>query len=170
MEAAEPLRVSLPEELKAAFSRRSMEALTSFPNTIGQCAALCAYISARLTEDSIANRVALGSLSCNGVKAFQYKKPIPAMPSASTVWDGHAWIEFPDGVIGEPSLFRTARAAPKQSNLRQNLETHGLIGRGAILIAASDALIDYGLKYRQITYLNEEAFLPLIDGLMTVNG
>ncbi|OAI23823.1 hypothetical protein A1351_18715 [Methylosinus sp. R-45379] len=159
----------LPEELKAAFSKCAVDALATFPKTAGQCVALCAYISARLTEDSIANRVALGSLSCNGVKTFQYKKPISVAPSGSSVWDGHAWIEFPDGVIGEPSLFRTAKAFPKHSSLRQNLEAHGLIDRGAILISASDALKDYGLKYRQRTYLKEAAFVPLIHGLMAIN-
>jgi hypothetical protein len=161
--------MNTPDDIKAPFRKRAVEALTVFPDTIGQCAALCAYISARLTEDSIPNKVALGSLSCNGIKAFHYNKPIPAMPSASMVWDGHAWIEFSGGIIGEASLFRTARAAPPQSNLRQNLEAHGLLGRGAILIAANDALADYGLKYRQKTYLAESAFPILIDGLIAIN-
>jgi hypothetical protein len=169
MVGAAPFPASSSESLNEAFSKRALEALTAFPDTIGQCVALCAYISARLTEDSIANRVALGSLSSNGVKAFQYRKPVTAISSASTVWDGHAWIELAGGMIGEPSLFRTARAAQRQSNLRQNLEAHGLIGKGAILISAADALKDYGLKYRQKGYLQEAAFPRLIEGLIAMN-
>jgi hypothetical protein len=101
--------MSIPEAINSALSEQTTEALKTFPITSGQCVALCAYIPVRLSKRSISNKVALGSLSCNGIKTFQYKKPIPAHPSQSMEWDGNAWIEFQNHIIDEPSLFRTAR-------------------------------------------------------------
>ncbi len=83
------------------FGQRTVEALAAFPKTVGRCANLCAYISEKLRWDDVDHLVALGSLSCNGVKVFQYRKPFPQKPKQEIIWDGHAWIEFPDGSIGD---------------------------------------------------------------------
>ncbi|TXN73418.1 hypothetical protein [Methylobacterium sp. WL6] len=158
-----------PEGFGRAFATCTTDALRNFRNTVGQCVGLCAAISWRLTKDGVPNKVALGSLSCGGIPSFEYSGPFVTDRSNSSAWDGHAWIEFPGGVIGEPSLLRTAKAAPRHSNLRQSLERQGLIDKGAFLLPESEALADLGLKYTRMAYLAEGEFEPLIRGLIATN-
>lgn len=151
------------------FGKRATEALAAFPNTIGRCVNLCAFISARLRDDGIMNDVCLGSLSCSGKKAFQYRKPFPRNPKGPIEWDGHAWLEFSDGRIGEPSLMRTARAQPMHSNLRRHLEMLQILERGAVLISKEDA-IENGFKYTRKGVLWRDLERPLIEGLFAINS
>lgn len=162
-------RLAMPEAPGKAFAARTKDALLAFRNTVGQCVGLCAAISLRLTEDGVPNKVALGSLSCGGILAFRYGGPFVADGSSPVDWDGHAWIEFPGGIIGEPSLLRTAKAAPRQSNLRQSLERQGIIDKGAFLLPESEALAALGLKYEREAYLAEADFEPVIRGLIATN-
>ncbi|MCJ2093116.1 hypothetical protein MKK67_11500 [Methylobacterium sp. J-072] len=159
-----------PEAVRKAFATCTTDALRMFRNTVGQCVGLCAAISWRLTEDGVPNKVALGSLSCGGVPAFEYSGPFVTDGSSPVDWDGHAWIEFPGGIIGEPSLLRTAKAAPRQSNLRQSLERQGVIDKGAFILPGRDTLAVFGLKYTRMAYLAEGDFDPLIHGLIATNN
>lgn len=158
-----------PEAFGKAFAACTRDALLTFRNTTGQCVGLCAAISWALTQDGVSNKVALGSLYCGGVPAFVYSGPFSTALSDTIVWDGHAWIEFPSGIIGEPSLLRTAKAAPRENYLRQTLERLGIIDKGAFLLPESDALAAFGLKYTRMAYLAEGDFDPLIHGLIATN-
>ncbi|GJE14577.1 hypothetical protein [Methylobacterium longum] len=158
-----------PEAFRKAFAACTKDALLTFRNTDKQCVGLCAAISWSLTEDGVPNKVALGSLSCEGVLAFKYSGPFVTDGSVPLDWDGHAWIEFPGGIIGEPSLLRTAKAAPRQSNLRQSLERQGLIDKGAFILPENDTLAAFGLKYTRMAYLAAGDFDPLIRGLVAMN-
>lgn len=158
-----------PEAFGRAFAACTRDALLTFRNTVGQCVGLCAAVSWRLAENGVPNKVALGSLTCGGILAFEYSGPFVTDGSNPSTWDGHAWIEFPGGVIGEPSLLRTAKAAPRQSNLRQSLERQGVIDKGAFLLPESDALAAFGLKYTRMAYLAQGDFEPLIRGLIATN-
>ena len=154
--------------MKVAFQNRAREMLALFPRTEGQCVGLCACISAKLDEDRIPHSVALGSLSCNGIKAFQYVKAFPSKPSGPIVWDGHAWIEFSHGYIGEPSLLRTARVLPDTSNIKQHLQSLGIIGKGAILLN-EQAKQKMGLKYTRKAILRPSLIASLAAGLISIN-
>jgi hypothetical protein len=145
-----------------------MEALAAFPNTVGRCVNLCTYISERLKEDGVEHRVALGSLSCRGIKTFQYRTAFPLRPNRKISWEGHAWIEFPDASIGEPSLLRTAQTLPIGSNLRSHLDEIGILQRGAIMMSRQQQL-EWALKYTKKQQLSNSAFAALIGGLMHLN-
>ncbi len=157
------------DPIAEGFGKRATEALAAFPNTVGRCVNLCAYISARLRDDGILNEVCLGSLSCNGTKTFQYRKAFPRNPKGPVEWDGHAWLEFSDGRIGEPSLMRTARAQSEHSNLRRHLEMLEILDRGAVLMSKEDATRN-GFKYTRKSILGRELERPLIEGLLAVNS
>ncbi len=159
----------IAEDIKNSFNIRVTEALSLFPNTIGQCVALCAYVSSGLEQDGVHHSVAVGSLSCNGIKTFQYKRAFSSTPNIMHNWEGHAWIEFSDGVIGDPSLIRTARHQGPTSNLRRHLESLDLLSRGALLMDANARKEDR-LKYYRKSYLKPKMFTPLIDGLKAMNA
>ena len=157
------------DQIAEGFGKRTRDALDAFPNTVGRCVNLCAYISARLRDDGILNEVCLGSLSCNGTKTFQYRKAFPRNPKGPVEWYGHAWLEFSDGRIGEPSLIRTARAQPANNNLRRHLEILGFLNRGAVLMRKEGAIRN-GFKYTKKSILGRELERPLIEGLLAVNS
>lgn len=144
-------------------------ALSRFRFTTGQCVGLCAYISKNLKALGVENTVALGSLTCAGVKAFQYTKPIQQRPKTLVNWDGHAWIELSDGFVVEPSLLRTARAAPPSSNLRRHLENLDMLERGALLMYPEDRKV-FELKYVRKAVLKENRYDEMIEGLIFLNG
>ena len=154
------------ELFSTAFSKRTTEALETFSNTAGLCLNLCAFISEKLKEDSIAHCIALGTLSCRGVTAFEYLE-YPSFES-SNIWDGHAWIEFPSNYIGEPSLLRSARSLPSHSNIKQYLMEQNIIERGAFLLSP-EALSNTELNYSKEAVLSESKIAPLIEGLIAVN-
>lgn len=157
------------EAFSEKFGQRTSEMLGMFPNTAGLCVNLCACISFKLESDGVPHSVALGSLSCNGVKVFQYTKAFPRKPNRPADWDGHAWIEFPDEYIGEPSLLRTARTFPEASNVKNHLKRLGLHDRGALLFSAQKAK-DYGFKYTKKQELHRPTIPSLIEGLVYVNS
>ena len=157
------------EAFSEKFSQRTSEVLGIFPNTAGLCVNLCACISFALQNDGVAHSVALGSLSCKGVKVFQYTGAFPRKPNRPAAWDGHAWIEFADGYIGEPSLLRTARTFPETSNVKNHLKRLGLLGRGALLFSAQQAK-DHGFKYTKKQELHRPTIPSLIEGLVHVNS
>ena len=140
-----------------------------FPNTSGLCVYVCAYISFELENDGIPHSVALGSLSCNGVKVFQYNKGFPRKPTRPVDWDGHAWIEFPGGYIGEPSLLRTARTLPETSNVKNHLKRLDVLDRGALLFSTQQAKIN-GFKYSKKQELHKSMIPPLIEALRHVGS
>ena len=156
------------EKFKSCFQKHVHDTLHLFPNTIGQCVSLCACISSKLSIDEIPHVVALGSLSCNGIKTFQYVRAFPSNPTKPISWDGHAWLEFPNGFIGEPSLLRTARAQESISNLRRHFENLGMLDRGAFLMD-KQARHDAGLKYTRKSILNEKMIPSLVKGLISLN-
>lgn len=164
--------LGIPEEVKNSFESHTVDALTIFPNTVGQCVALCAYISSKIREDNVECKVALGSLSCGGIKTFQYIKAFSSNPNVSkfTEWDGHAWIEFGDDFIGEPSLIRTANARPIGSNLRSHLTKLDMLGRGAFLSSKEDIKLNMHLKYTRKNILKDRMIKPLIAGLFELNS
>lgn len=151
------------------FGERTTEVLGIFPITAGLCVNLCACISFKLEEDGVPHTVCLGSLSCNGVKVFRYIKAFPRRPVRPVEWDGHAWIEFPQGYIGEPSLLRSARTFPDGSNIKNHLRRLGVLNRGSMLLSPEDVR-DYGLKYTKKQELHESMTLPLIEGLVEINS
>jgi hypothetical protein len=157
-----------PSRVEAGFKKHATESLRLFSFIIGQCVPLCAHISAKLTNDDIPHSVALGSLSCNGIKTFQYVRAFPSNPQGPVQWDGHAWIEFPDGYIGEPSLLRTARTQQIYSNLRQHFERLGMIELGAFLMN-KEARDEARLKYIRKKTLDQSMFPRLIAGLEFLN-
>ena len=157
----------ISNEIQNAFVQRTTEALRIFPETAGRRVALCAYISDGLDKAGIPHSVALGSLSCNGLKTFQYRKAFPSNPKGPIIWEGHTWIEL-DGYIGEPSLLRTARAQSVGSNLRRHLEHLGIIDRGAILMDEQSRR-EFGLKYFRKETLKKTMIEPLIAGLISEN-
>jgi len=151
------------------FCKRATEALTHFPLTEGLCVNLCAIISSKLSEDNVPHSVCLGSLSCNGVKAFKYTKAFPRKPSGPVNWSGHAWIEFPKGYIGEPSLLRTARSLPAHSNIRNHLDKLDLLRSGILLFSPGDVK-GSGLKYTKKKLLHKSAIPSLARGLIEMNS
>lgn len=151
------------------FGQRTTEGLTIFPVTEGLCVNLCAWISLKLHEDGVRHCVCLGSLSCNGVRAFKYIKAFPRKPTRPIDWDGHAWIEFSQGYIGEPSLLRTARSLPSGSNIKKHLEFLNLLHRGAVLFSPQDVK-DSGLKYTKKQVMHESTIPLLVQGLIRINS
>jgi hypothetical protein len=69
--------MSIPEEISSAFFEQPTEVLKTFPNTISQCVASCAYISARLSERAVFNKVALGSIPVMESSHFNTKGRSP---------------------------------------------------------------------------------------------
>ncbi len=151
------------------FRDSATSALRRFPHTVGQCVGLCAYISRDLKGRGVSNEVALGSLTCAGIRVFKYNKPIPARPKRLVDWDGHAWIEFADGVVGEPSLLRTARNKPNNSNIKRHLHELGFLNGWALLMSR-DEQRNFGLKYVRKQILKEDRFDNLIGGLDFINN
>lgn len=150
------------------FLEISTEVLKSYRYIDNQCVSVCSLISSELAKDGIAHCVALGSLSCDGIKAFQYKKPFPRRPKTGVVWDGHAWIEFHGEVIGEATLMRSARRFPETSNIKMYLRRHHLLDKGAFALPKTE-LRQGGLKYTKLNELPNSMIAPLIDGLKYIN-
>lgn len=151
------------------FGKRTSEALKMFPVTAGLCVNLCAFISFELENDGVPHSVCLGSLSCNGVKVFQYTKAFPRQPSRPVDWDGHAWIEFPHRYIGEPSLLRSAQTFPDSSNIKNHLRRLNVLHRGALLLSLQN-VEEIGLKYTKKQELHKSTIPSLIRGLVEINS
>ncbi len=155
--------------LQDNFRDAAVTTLSAFASTEGQCVGVSASISLILQDRNIPHKIALGSLSCNGVKAFQYRKAIPKSSNGIMDWDGHAWIEFVEGYIGEASLFRTAKAALCNSNMRQHLKSCGLLTKGAIFFDL-ESRRNFRLKYVRKSYLDLGMAPRFSDGLMQINA
>ncbi|RPE63278.1 hypothetical protein EDD53_2877 [Pacificibacter maritimus] len=150
------------------FMEISRDMLKTHPNTASQCVAVCALISSELDQDEIPHSIALGSLSCNGVKAFQYKKAFPKRPKSLVDWEGHAWIDFDCGLVGEATLMRTARRFPDTSNMKSCLKSANLLDKGPFVLPRT-TLLQLGLKYTKRSQLHRSIYNPLIDGLKFIN-
>lgn len=155
-------------EVGPVFLEVASEALQRFPNTVGQCISLCAYLSTQLSERNVPHSIVLGSLNCLGVKTFKYTRSFPRRPSGPIEWDGHAWLEFPGDLIGDPSLTRTARVQAQHSNLRLHLDRLGLLQRGGFLLGRRE-LADSGLKYIAKKELKKFDLNALVRGLEFLN-
>lgn len=150
------------------FLEISTEILKSYSYIDNQCVSVCALISSELEKDGIAHSIALGSLSCNGIKAFQYKKAFPKKPKTGVVWDGHAWIDFDGEVVGEATLMRSARRFPETSNIKTHLKRLNLLNKGAFVLPRAE-LRQLGLKYTKRKELPISMVTPLIEGLKHIN-
>lgn len=162
--------IGFSDSEQAAFQVASNKALEMFPDMFGQCVGVSAWIVRHLRRDGISCRVALGTLLCNGRLAFKYERPIPRRPKGAIDWKGHAWVDFNSRAVGEVSLYRTARALPQASNLKQNLLELGLLRNGASLFSYSHAESELNLKYKIKSYLHEEVYSQVIEGLEAVNA
>jgi len=162
----------IPIEIRESFVKHTTTAFNVFENTKGQCVALCAYIGSKIKDDNINCCIALGSLSCNGIETYEYSGEFPSNPNESKFidWEGHAWIEFENRFIGEPSLIRTAKALPRESNVRTQLEKIDMLSTGAFLTCKNDALFNMGLLYEKKNTLNNEMIRPIAAGLFKLNN
>ena len=160
---------NIPTNIADAFTKAANAALQKFPYTKFQCASISAWIAEYINGQGISCKVALGTLRCNGSYAFKYSGPIPRQAKNSIHWDGHAWVEFEQRIIGDASLFRTARSLTDESNLKKHLENLGLLHRGAIMFSYADAKQHNGLRYVRKSYLHGEIVPTLISGLEELN-
>jgi len=144
--------------------------LSGFGKLDGLCLGGSVALSTRLDELGVSNYVALGTLRCAGVTAFEYSKPnIPKTKDGKFDWDGHAWCVVEDKWIADVTLIRTARALPVASNLKRHFLP--ILNRGAIIVRRKgDISSSDGLEYQECARLPKSAHDGLLAGVMHHNG
>ncbi len=158
--------MQLPEKLKEAMTF----VLAGFEKLDGMCLGGSVALSTRLDELGASNYVALGTLRCTGVTAFEYSPPnIPNQKDGKFDWDGHVWCVVEDKWIADITLIRTARALPEGSNLKHHFLT--VLNRGAVIVRRKgDISSSDGLEYRECARLPKSAHDGLLAGVMHHNG
>ena len=157
------------EKLKSEIDPLCYNLLSRYPYTAGQCVPISALASEHLFQSGISNEVWLGSLRCNGIKAFSYTRAFPVRPRGPVDWEGHAWIVLGNGFILDLSILRTARVAPESSNLRRAFERRGLLSKG-VLGGDRTQMAELGLKYSAKKLFKRKAYLGPINGLRVLHS
>jgi len=158
--------MQVPDKLKEAMTF----VLSGFEKLDGMCLGGSVALSTRLDELGVLNHVALGTLRCAGVTAFEYSKPnIPKTKDGNFNWDGHAWCVVEDEWIADVTLIRTARALPVGSNLKRHFLP--ILNRGAIIVRRKGEIsFSEELEYRECSKLPKSTYEGLLAGVMRHNG
>jgi hypothetical protein len=131
----------------------------------GACTYLTAMWAAMLRDNlGLPAYCVAGDLYVRGRMAFGSTDPniAPRLGESSDAWDGHCWLAL-GRYVGDISVFRTAYAQPRGSNLRQAVLDEFGPGRGLLLMRRSDALTT-GVDYRPKYVARESEITALIKG------
>jgi len=147
-------------ELQKTIEKEMTFVLRGFTRLAGQCLSGSVAICKRFSEAGIDSYVALGTLTCNNIIAYQYEA---SNFETSGDWSGHAWCVVENNWIVDITLLQTALKLPQNSNIKRNLIS--LQGGGAIAFKKRDDVWIFG----DLVY-SEQAILPKskYDGLLTM--
>jgi len=158
--------MQLSEKLKEAMTF----VLGGFEKLDGMCLGGSVALSTRLDELGVSSYVALGTLTCDGITAFEYSKPnFPKTKDGKFDWDGHAWCVVENHWIADITLIRTARALPVGSNLKRHFLP--ILNKGAIIVRRKgDVSSSDKLKYQECARLPKSSYDSLLAGVMHHNN
>lgn len=128
------------------------------------CLPMASILYAILKDNhNIQSKLVTGSLSFKGEIIFKQDFSIAnADKDHLQYWSGHAWVEIGD-LICDLSIFRTLYSAAFTKNCKSELINNFGEGRGC-LIATKDQMLEMGLTYHAIDYLEDKMATQIIKG------
>ena len=135
----------------------------------GNCLTISVALAEALNNEGHRCCVVLGSLLCNGSTVFRFE----ALPSSididlKTNWGGHAWVRMlDDELVIDLTVYSTAFAAPRNSNLRRTIVTAGA-PRPPQRVRAYNGLSG-PLEYKEVERLdaNSELYVGVLKGFLS---
>jgi hypothetical protein len=142
------------------------ELLEHTPVFHGACATMSAAWVALLRDRCNIPAVAVaGDLTIEARTIFVCASNLPESTTGTeiTAWDGHCWIEIAN-VVGDVSIFRTARTSNRLSRLRAFIEENFGLEQG-LLLCRRPKLAQMKMTYEPRYVLTEAQINGLLRGL-----